>query len=63
MDLFDIRGVKIEQSDWNARFTFKMGEITNYWSLSNGFSHQIIQIYVDKGDSETGRTDMLGSEC
>ena len=59
MDLFDIRGVKIEQSDWNARFTFEMGEITNYWSLSNGFSHQIIQIYVDKGDSETGRTDML----
>ena len=59
MDLFDIRGVKIEQSDWNARFTFEMGEISNYWSLSNGFSHQIIQIYVDKGDSETGRTDML----
>ncbi|MGB0602990.1 MAG: glucodextranase DOMON-like domain-containing protein, partial [Candidatus Poseidoniaceae archaeon] len=59
MDLFDIRGVKIEQSDWNARFTFEMGEITNYWSLSNGFSHQIIQIYVDKGESETGRTDML----
>ena len=59
MDLFDIRGVKIEQSDWNARFTFEMGEITNYWSLSNGFSHQIIQIYVDKGASETGRTDML----
>ena len=28
MDLFDIRGVKIEQSDWNARFTFEMGEIS-----------------------------------
>ena len=36
-----------------------MGEITNYWSLSNGFSHQIIQIYVDKGESETGLTEML----
>ena len=36
-----------------------MGDITNYWSLSNGFSHQIIQIYVDKGESENGRTDML----
>ncbi|RJU88909.1 MAG: hypothetical protein DWC02_00940 [Candidatus Poseidoniales archaeon] len=59
MSLFDIQGVKIEQSDWNARFTFEMGEITNYWSLSNGFSHQIIQIYVDKGDTENGRTDML----
>ncbi len=59
MDLFDIQGVKIEQSDWNARFSFEMGEITNYWSLSNGFSHQIIQIYVDKGESATGRTDML----
>ena len=59
LDLFDIQGVKIEQSDWNARFTFEMGDITNYWSLSNGFSHQIIQIYVDKGESENGRTDML----
>ena len=27
MDLFDIRGVKIEQSDWNARFTFEMGRL------------------------------------
>ena len=59
MSLFDIQGVKIEQSDWNARFSFEMGALTNYWSLSNGFSHQIIQIYVDKGDSEDGRTDML----
>lgn len=59
MELFDIRGVKIEQSDWNARFTFEMGEITNYWSEPNGFSHQIIQIYVDRGESDDGRTDML----
>ena len=59
MSLFDIQSMKIEQSDWNARFTFEVGELTNYWSLSNGFSHQIIQIYVDRGDFDYGRTDML----
>ena len=57
--LFDATKIKIEQSDWNARFTISMSEITNYWGLTNGFSHQIIQIYVDKGDSEYGETSML----
>lgn len=57
--LFDATHLKIEQSDWNARFTITMAEITNYWSLSNGFSHQIVQIYVDQGVTETERTAML----
>ncbi|HIL64862.1 MAG TPA: hypothetical protein EYG33_01720, partial [Candidatus Poseidoniales archaeon] len=57
--LFDITNLKIEQSDWNARFTITMAEITNYWSLSNGFSHQIVQIYVDQGITDSERTAML----
>ena len=57
--LFDANHLQIEQSDWNARFTITMEEITDYWSLSNGFSHQIIQIYVDRGETENGRTSML----
>ena len=57
--LFDANHLQIEQSDWNARFTITMEEITDYWSLSNGFSHQIVQIYVDRGETENGRTSML----
>ncbi len=57
--LFDGTSLKISQSAWNARFEIKMKEMTDFWSLSNGFSHQIVQIYVDKGESTSGRTQML----
>ena len=36
-----------------------MGEMTDIWGLSNGFSHQIVQIYVDQGDTSYGSTEML----
>jgi hypothetical protein len=36
-----------------------MGEMTDIWGLSNGFSHQIVQIYVDQGETSYGRTSML----
>ena len=57
--LWDITHLKVSQSAWNARFEVTMAEMTDFWSLSNGFSHQIIQIYVDKGDHMWGETDML----
>ncbi|MEE2812018.1 MAG: glucodextranase DOMON-like domain-containing protein, partial [Candidatus Thermoplasmatota archaeon] len=57
--LFDITHVKISQSAWNARFELTFDEMTDYWSLANGFSHQIVQIYVDQGDYLWGETDML----
>ncbi len=57
--LFDGTSMKISQSAWNARFEIEMAELTDYWSLSNGFSHQIVQIYVDQGESISGRTQML----
>ena len=57
--LFDGTSMKISQSAWNARFEIEMAEMTDYWGLSNGFSHQIVQIYVDQGESTTGRTQML----
>ncbi|GIR07837.1 MAG: hypothetical protein CM15mP18_1660 [Methanobacteriota archaeon] len=44
--LFDATSLKISQSAWNARFEIGMNEITDHWSLANGFSHQIVQIYV-----------------
>ena len=57
--LFDVTHLKISQSSWNARFELTFAEMTDYWSLSNGFSHQIVQIYVDRGDYMWGETDML----
>ena len=30
-----------------------------YRGLANGFSHQIVQIYVDQGETSYGRTEML----
>nr|MBC8517972.1 hypothetical protein [Euryarchaeota archaeon] len=57
--LFDVTHLKVSQSSWNARFELTFGEITDFWSLSNGFSHQIVQIYVDQGDMMWGETDML----
>ena len=58
-NLWDIQNVKIHQSSWNARFELQVEDITNIWSMSNGFSHQIVQIYVDQGPTSYGRTEML----
>jgi alpha-amylase/alpha-mannosidase (GH57 family) len=57
--LFDITHLKVSQSSWNARFEITFAEMTDYWGLSNGFSHQIVQIYVDQGSTMWGETDML----
>ncbi|CAI8245825.1 MAG: Uncharacterised protein [Methanobacteriota archaeon] len=57
--LWDATKVTIRQSAWNAQFIIEMGEMTDIWGLSNGFSHQIVQIYVDQGLTEYGKTEML----
>ena len=57
--LFDITHLKISQSAWNARFEITFAEMTDYWGLANGFSHQIVQIYVDQGETSFGETEML----
>ena len=57
--LWDIQHLKISQSSWNARFEVEVDDITNIWGMSNGFSHQILQIYVDQGNSSSGKTAML----
>ena len=57
--LWDVQKLTIKQSAWNAQFILQMGEMTDIWGLSNGFSHQIVQIYVDQGTSSYGRTTML----
>ena len=57
--LFDVTNLKISQSSWNARFELTFAEMTDYWGLTNGFSHQIVQIYVDQGNTTYGNTEML----
>ena len=57
--LWDAKKLTIRQSAWNAQFILEMGEMTDIWGLSNGFSHQIVQIYVDQGQTSYGSTDML----
>ena len=57
--LWDAHKLTIRQSAWNAQFIIEMGEMTDIWGLSNGFSHQIVQIYVDQGETSYGNTEML----
>lgn len=57
--LWDAQQLTIRQSAWNAQFILEVGEMTDIWGLSNGFSHQIVQIYVDQGNTTYGSTDML----
>ena len=57
--LWDATHLTVRQSAWNAQFILTMSEMTDIWGLSNGFSHQIVQIYVDQGESSYGRTTML----
>ena len=57
--LWDATHLTVRQSAWNAQFILTMSEMTDIWGLSNGFSHQIVQIYVDQGETSYGRTSML----
>ena len=57
--LFDVTNLSISQSSWNARFELTFAEMTDYWGLTNGFSHQIVQIYVDQGNYSWGETETL----
>ena len=57
--LWDATHLTVRQSAWNAQFILTMSEMTDIWGLANGFSHQIVQIYVDQGETSYGRTEML----
>ena len=57
--LWDATKLTVRQSAWNAQFILEMDEMTDIWGLSNGFSHQIVQIYVDQGETTYGKTEML----
>jgi hypothetical protein len=46
--LFDLTNFRMMQSSWNVRYEFTFAEMTNIWGMSNGFSHQIVQVYIDQ---------------
>ncbi|MCK4258596.1 MAG: hypothetical protein KAX49_06435 [Halanaerobiales bacterium] len=45
--LFDIESFKVEARKEEIRFQISFGLITNPWHAPFGFSHQLIQIYID----------------
>lgn len=45
--LFDLTYFKVEDGAKNYNFYFKFIEITNPWHAQYGFSHQLIQLYID----------------
>lgn len=49
--LFDLRKVRVEERESDYIFRFKFGTVTNPWHAPYGFSHQLIQIYIDNQDS------------
>ncbi|WP_408955745.1 glucodextranase DOMON-like domain-containing protein [Natroniella sp. ANB-PHB2] len=53
--LFDLTYFRVEEEDNNYNFYFKFVEVTNPWHAKYGFSHQLIQVYIDNQDG--GRTD------
>jgi len=61
--LWDIHWVKVLDSGTNYVFLLKFGEMTNPWNAPKGFSHQLINIYLDTKPG--GRTDTYkeGAYC
>ncbi len=55
-DLFDLHSFQIREEDSWYRFLFTFGKLTNPWQARHGFSHQLIQLYIDNdrgGSTET----------
>ncbi|MGM0472425.1 MAG: glucodextranase DOMON-like domain-containing protein, partial [Bacillota bacterium] len=55
--LFDLLEFRVDQKEGKYRFNFKFGAITNPWHAPYGFSHQLIQVYIDNDTG--GATSVL----
>ncbi len=53
--LFDIKELKVYENSKNFVFQFKFVNMTNPWNAPKGFSHEIINLYIDS--KKGGRTD------
>nr|WP_204989811.1 glucodextranase DOMON-like domain-containing protein [Sporohalobacter salinus] len=49
--VFDLMKFRVSEEDSNYIFRFKFDTITNPWHAPFGFSHQLIQVYIDNQDS------------
>ncbi|SHE85374.1 pullulanase /alpha-amylase [Marinitoga hydrogenitolerans DSM 16785] len=54
--LWDIEWVKVFDNDDSIVFKFKFGEMTNPWGAPKGFSHQLINIYLDTKNGGVTKT-------
>ncbi len=68
--LWDITGLTISMTDFDVIFRVRFDRISsetswNTWSMAGGYSHQIVQIYVDRDNvSNSGNLQMLqGANC
>ncbi|OAA31378.1 glycoside hydrolase family 57 [Kosmotoga arenicorallina S304] len=53
--LWDIEWLKVLENEQAVIFQLKFNEMTNPWNAPKGFSHQLINLYIDVKDG--GRTD------
>lgn len=53
---FDLVSFKAFAEKGNYLFEMEMGQVTNPWGAAEGFSHQIIQVYIANG-SENGQIE------
>lgn len=44
---FDLKSFKIVQDEFNYIFSFEMGELTNQWDAPLGFSHPVLELFID----------------
>ncbi len=56
--IFDLTGFKVSCDDENVYFDTELARITNTWNAPEGFSHQLINIFIDTTPG-AGRTDTL----
>lgn len=56
--IFDLTGFKVSCDDENVYFDTELVRITNTWNAPEGFSHQLINIFIDTTPG-AGRTDTL----
>ena len=59
--LWDVTQVKVMESKDAYIFEFKFVEMTNPWNAPKGFSHQLINIYLDTKDGGSTQTYAEGA--
>ena len=59
--LFDLHYFKVEEIDDRYIFHFRFTKVTNPWHAKYGFSHQLIQVYIDNQAGGSQKTFKQGA--